>query len=117
MSKTLTEVIAEIEDVINEYKQKAVNVIAEQKRQNPALKPLGENSVCFTIKFSDLSPDSVLSPHFYDWEWQFDAVIKKMKSHTSLQALKNTVEKIVETGKLDGQRFHPEVIEVLRSVL
>lgn len=117
MDKTISQVIAEIENVIAEYRQKAVDIVEQQRQQNPSLNPIGDGSVCYTIKFSDLSPDKVLSPQFYNWEWQFDSIIKKMKAQTSLTTLRNVLERIVETGKLDGDRLHPEVIDVLKRVL
>ena len=117
MDKTISQVIAEIENVIAEYRQKAVDIVEQQRRQNPALKPIGDGSVCYTLKFSDLSADRVLSPLFYNWEWQFDGIIKKMKAQTSLTTLRNVLERMVETGKLDGDRLHPEVLNVLKGVL
>ena len=117
MDKTISQVIAEIENVIAEYRQKAVDIVESQRQQNPALKPLGDGKTCYTIKLSDLSSDRVLSPQFYNWEWQFDAIIKKMKAQTSLTTLRNVLERVVETGKLDGDRLHPEVLNVLKGVL
>ena len=117
MDKTITQVIEEIELVIAEYRQKAVHIVEQQRRQNPALQPLGDGKSCYIIKFSELSTDTVLSPQFYNWEWQFEAITKKMKAQTSLTTLRNILERTVETGKLDNDRLHPEVISVLKGVL
>ena len=111
---SITETLADLERIILEYKQKAIDLVESRKCQNPALKPLG--STCFTIKFSELSPDSVLSPQYYDFVWQYDAIISKLRSQT-ITAFKNTLTEVIQTGKLDGKRFHPDVIAVLKELI
>ena len=111
---SITETLADLEKIILEYKQKAVELVESRKSQNPALKPLGTN--CFTIKFSELSQDRVLSPQYYDFIWQYDAVIEKLRKQ-SITAFKNTLVSIIDTGKLDGRRFHPDVIKNLKELL
>ena len=111
---SITKTLAVVEKIILEYKQKALDLVESRKSQNPALKPLGHN--CFTIRFSDLSADLVLSPQYYDFMWQYDALIEKLHKQ-SLETFKNTIQKVIETGKLDGQRFHPDVIEVLKEII
>lgn len=111
---SITDTLADLEKIILEYKQKAIDLVEGRKSQNPALKPLGAN--CFTIKFSDLSQDSVLSPQYYDFVWQYDAIIEKLRKQT-ISTFKNTLIEVIQTGKLDGRRFHPDVIAVLKELL
>lgn len=111
---SITTTISEVENIISEYKQKAIDLIESRKSQNPALRPLG--NTLFTMNYSDLSSDLVLSPHYYDFVWQYDALIAKLRKQ-GLETFKNTITKLIETGKLDGQRFHPDVIKVLKELL
>lgn len=114
MSSSITMTLAELEEIILQYKQKAIDLIDSRRSQNPSLKPIG--STCFTIKLSDLSDDLVLQPQYYDFLWQYDALIDKLRKQT-LSTFRNTINSVIDTGKLDGKRFHPEVIAVLKELL
>lgn len=111
---SITQTIEELEKIIVEYKQKAIDLIESRKSQNPALNRIG--NTCFTIKFSDLSQDLVLSPQYYDFVWQYDALIEKCRKQ-SINTFKNTLQDLIKTGKLDGKRFHPDVIKVMKELL
>jgi AAA15 family ATPase/GTPase len=111
---TLTKTLEEIEQIIQQYKEKALSLVESRREQNPSLKPIGSN--CYTIRLSELSEDLVLSPQYYDFLWQYDALLKKLREQ-SLESFKKTIETVIQTGKLNGQRFHPDVIAVLKGLL
>ena len=110
----LSQTVASIETLIQECKNSIETTIKDNSIKNDKLKPIGE--CCFTISFSDLSKDCVLSPKYYDFSWQFDLIIKKLRKQ-GIEAFMNTVQKIIETGKCDGERFHPDVIAVLKELI
>ena len=110
----LTQTLEEVQRLLDEAKEKALNTVKEAKHQNPKLKPLGSN--CFTIKLSDLSEDLILSPQYYDFNWQFHLLINKLKSK-GVEYFIPFVEKVVKDKKCDGYRLHPEVIKSLEEII
>lgn len=117
MSKvSITTTLEELEVKIAECRQKALLLIQDSKRPNPKINVLCNKPRMFTISSRDLSSDLVLSPEFYDYEWQFDFLICKLEKQ-NLDTFRNTLLKIVETGKCDGNRFHPDVIKLLKEMV
>lgn len=66
-------------------------------KQNPDINSLRNN--CFSIKFSDLSKDLVLSPSYYDFNRQKDILIAAV-IQLDLKHLKNYFTYIIEKGSL-----------------
>lgn len=112
---SILKTLSDIEEVILKCKGEAIEIIEKAKSQNPKINPIGSGR-CFTVKFSDLSEDLVLSPKYYDFLWQYDALIEKLHKQ-SLSAFKNTMQTLIETGKLDSQRFHPDVIDKIKNLM
>ena len=114
MSLTLTQTMEEVKLLLDRAKEKALNTVKQQKHQNPALTPIGER--CFTLKLSDLSKDLILSPQYYDFNWQYDLLINKLTTK-GVEYFVSFIEKVVKEQKCDGYRLHPEVIKSLEEIL
>ena len=111
---TLTQTMEEVQMLLNQAKEKALNVINSKKQQNPALNRIGSH--CYTLKLSDLSEDLILSPQYYDFEWQYDLLMNKLQMK-GVEYFIPFVTKVVAEKKCDGYRLHPEVIKSLEEIL
>ena len=114
MSLTLTQTLDEVQKLLDQAKEKAISVVRNAKHQNPALNRVG--SCCYTIKVSDLSEDLILSPQYYDFEWQFDLLLNKLQQK-GVEYFVPFVKKVVAEKKCDGYRLHPEVVRSLEEIL
>lgn len=95
-------------EVLQQLKQETAEAINEIRIDNPDAKPLGAG--CFIVKTSSLSSDLVLSPLYHDFNAQFDILIDKLNKQ-SLDAFVRAIQELCKTGKVDGRRFHPTVIQ------
>lgn len=120
-----------IEQETNKFKKDIVDIIGI--RQNPDLTIINDSPRCFTIKFSDLSEDSVLSPEFYDFELQ-NKLISAMVMNSDFDTIYSRLFYIKERGYLpnitikdkDGNvlkdsntkiRLHPKVIRCVERAI
>lgn len=111
----ITGTLEEVEKLIAECKEKALNIIADSKQENPKINVICNSPRIFTMKSKDLSSES-WSPRYYDYGWQFDNLIKTLRSK-GLDSFKKTIQMVLDTGKLDGEKYHPDVLKVLQEIL
>lgn len=113
--------LKEAQDKVNRVCNKLIEII-EELPDNPAITRLGEKS--YSISISEIAKDKNLnlSPDHYDFKAQYKAVVDKLKSVGSFEALR-TLEKLVSSGSFYGlasyekHRLHPKVILELKLLL
>lgn len=111
----ITDKLNEVEKILTECKEQTLKIIADSKQENPAVNPLLDNPRIFTLSSKDLSNQS-WSPRYYDYGWQFDNLISVLKNK-SLDTFLKTIQALVDTGKLNGEKYHPDVIRELRALI
>lgn len=115
--KRLIHQLDELNDILLQMKAELAESVRELRAPNSDITPVGNGNIrVFTMQASMLSGGCVLSPFYYDYDAQYDAVLEKLHSQR-LDVFANTLEGIMRTGKLDGQRMHPEVIKRLSTLL
>lgn len=88
---------------------------------NPGIKRIG--SGCFTVKLSTIaeSPNLMLDPYYYDFEFQKNAILSILNSKASFEHQINALKEIAETGKrrVDGYtiKFHSDVRNKIAEIL
>lgn len=88
------------------------------------VKPISDTSICgcivsFTAMFS--SPGCILSPDYYIPQVQADAVLNTLTTPSmSLETFMRRLEKMVQTGKVEGKghdvMLNPNTLKVLRDI-
>ena len=108
----ISEVKTRLSEIIKSFKDEFAKAIDNARIDNPNINML--SSGIFTMKASALSSAS-WSPEYYDYNAQFDILLDKLNKQ-SIDAFSNTLDKLVETGKVDGIRFHPDVIAKIEEI-
>ena len=110
----LSQTMQEVEKMLEDAKREALSTIEASEKQNPKINKIGK--CIFSIKLSNLSEDLVLSPHYYDFKWQFDLIIKNLK-RKSIESFVPFLKLVVEKGKCNGERLHPDVLKILSDLI
>ena len=79
---------------------------------NQAATPLGGS--CFSMKMSALKGGLNLSPSFYDFDYQHEALNKFIQNST-IDILERRINGICETGLVNDVKLHPEVLKFIRD--
>jgi hypothetical protein len=126
----------EIKNAISEMLEKTNQIKSEISKiimampDNPDIKRIKGNENCFIVNFSQLSKDTNLSPCYYDFKYQYRAIIKKIDT-CDILTLDKTIEGFINDGyvKLYGGlnmhsqgtfekiKLHPTVINELKKLL
>jgi hypothetical protein len=78
---------------------------------------------CFTIKFSQLSADTCLSPEFYRFEFQYKALadmIKRSKAENVLRKLNEALADgwvYLSSERTRRVRLHPAVVANVKGIM
>lgn len=119
MSTNLPDRIEALIKALETVKDDTCEEIAKQP-ENPAIKPISEKPKCFTVSSSELFKHDNLTPFYHSFKLQHEALIGIVQA-TKVENLVATLEKIAEEGKYrfrgETLKFHPGVIEQLRSIL
>lgn len=99
---------------MTQFREQVVSEICATASPNPNATPLGNG--CFSVKASLLGSALILDPFYYDYMAQYKLVEEKAQTQTP-ETFLNTLNRIIETGKLGDNRFNPEVIESLKKIL
>lgn len=102
------ETVQGLTEIIQRIKTKIANAIEELRQQNPNITSVANTPRVFSMSSAFVSDNCVLDPFYYDWDAQYDAILEKLKKSTLVVFVKSLNE-LVNTGKLDGRRYHPEV--------
>lgn len=81
---------------------------------NPNVKRLSAG--CFTMNSSSLSKTLILSPPFYDFLCQRDILIH-LADRIPVRNYLNRLIQIRDTGVYGDNRFHPQVVSNLKTIL
>lgn len=100
-----------LNDLILAFKAEVAENINAVRVNNPDINVISNAPRVFTISSRNVS--DVLDPMYYDYDAQFDYLLDKLNKQ-SVDSFCNTITKLVDTGKLDGRRFHPVVIEKIK---
>lgn len=80
-------------------------------------------SGCFSVTLGTIknSPDLILDPCYYDFEYQKNAILNILNSGSSFEQQIKALKEIAETGRktVNGNsvRFHPDVSSKIREIL
>lgn len=110
------ETVHTLKEIIARYKSELRTAIDGVREQNPNIKIISESPKCFVMRTGGLSSDLVLDPLYYDFESQFDEFEAKLEKQ-SLETFERTVKETIRTGKLDGRRIHPEVLQKMQQLI
>ena len=108
----LKDLIKKISDYELSHKEKIAEEIRGLRTQNPDIQSVSNNAYILKGGLSSLSFD----PLYYNFEWQWQFLLKKLEQQ-SITQFANSIEELVQTGKIDGRRFHPEVIDKIKSII
>lgn len=111
----ITSTLDEVELLLQQCKEKALNIIKDSVKENSVITVIGDNPRMFTMNIKDLSLRS-WSPRYYDYGWQFDNLIKVLENK-NLSAFRTTIKNLLDTGKLGDDLYHPDVLAILKEVL
>ena len=111
----IIETKTKLNELIQQFKDELAARISAERISNPDIKVVSDKPRAFTMKASALTVDS-LDPFYYDYDAQFDYLLDKLEKQ-SIDAFINAVTKLVGTGKIDGRRFAPAVIEKIKTLL
>ena len=104
-----------VREYIENCKAKIASSVKQASFENTEITVKSNSPRIFTINSSAFSSKS-FDPFYYDYMQQFDYVIEQLEKR-SLDSFSNMLHKIVQTGTADGYRFHPDVIERLRTII
>lgn len=118
ISKVQEEVLA----YENTKKEQIISVLNEIRFSNKNIKVISESPRIFTVNSSQLFSERGinLSPEYYDYDAQFDAIIEGIRSR-SLKDSITFLEKIIEEKRFTFKNahgkfvFHDDVIDKLRE--
>lgn len=110
----ISETKQKLSEIIKSFKDEFAKAIDNARISNPNIRVLNTSPGIFTMKASALSSAS-WDPEYYDYNAQFDILLDKLNKQ-SIDAFSNTLDKLVETGKVDGTRFHPDVIKKIQEI-
>lgn len=117
--KNINNTVKKMSDKIDKLKQDISKLILSLP-DNPRIKRLGNN--CFTMSSKDLGES--WSPFFHDFKSQYDKIVEIIEA-SKPEVIVSTLEKIIKPSKFghwyrtgaEKLRFHPEVIENIKSIL
>lgn len=106
----------------NSKKEQIISVLNEIRFSNKSIKILNESPRIFTISSSQLFSERGinLSPEYYDYDAQFDAIIDGIRSR-SLKDSISFLEKVIEEKRFTFKNahgkfvFHDDVIKKLKE--
>lgn len=106
----------------NSKKEQIISVLNEIRFSNKNVKVLNESPRIFTVNSSYLFSERGinLSPEYYDYDAQFDAIIEGIRSR-SLKDSISFLEKVIEEKRFTFKNahgkfvFHDDVINKLRE--
>ena len=106
----------------NSKKEQIISVLNEIRFSNKNIKVLNESPRIFTVSSSQLFSERGinLSPEYYDYDAQFDAIIEGIRSR-SLKDSISFLEKVIEEKRFTFKNahgkfvFHDDVINKLRE--
>lgn len=106
----------------NSKKEQIISVLNEIRFSNKNIKVLNESPRIFTVSSSQLFSERGinLSPEYYDYDAQFDAIIDGIRSR-SLKDSISFLEKVIEEKRFTFKNahgkfvFHDDVINKLRE--
>lgn len=122
--------INKIDNIVSEIKHKINKELNIQ--QNPDITILNDSPRCYTIPISKLSPTSILTPTYYDFELQ-GKLINAMIENSEPKQILTRLQEIIKTGFLpnitiqsDGKiiksseeriKINPTVIDCIKRVI
>lgn len=106
--------VSNIREALKTLQKEAVDSIENIREDNPEINKISDSPKVFTVKASQLCGS--WSPEFYDFSQQYDFIIK-LANKQSVSVFLNSLEKIVNTGRYDYMRFHPQVIEKIKTLI
>ncbi|MHA1285793.1 MAG: hypothetical protein ACTSPB_00190 [Candidatus Thorarchaeota archaeon] len=113
-----------VRDTVKDYEGKVAiiknNLISqvESLPDNPRIKRLDDEGLCFSISSKDLGDN--WTPEYHDFKQQYKLIVEWINK-SSPQRVMDILEEITTTGQIvmkkQRHKFHPDVITQLKKLL